>query len=564
MATDGDDTLWVLSYRISSTYFDGGAGNDTIEFWFGGAIDFTRALGFKNFEVIRGTEIADRISMTGEQLDYVHTIDGREGENVLAVFGPAVDLSNKTLLNIHRIEIGTDGATITTDSLDTAQKISSLLVDNDGLVLKGVVLTDSERLMLRNAGIDRITDATGVTTANEAAQLSDFGGERFVVAAGQMVLLDTGQNAIISDDYGPIRSLSVSPTNFLGSYDRFDLTATNRLTIEARPYGRLVYVDGVEVGTYGIGGPTLTIQFNSAATPERVTEVLRAVAYQNTATGYLPVEEKAVYIRIVDAGGRVTTSSVVIESANNAPVELTLRGDRIAEGSLAGATIGHLSAGDYNIGDVPNLRYSLTDDAGGRFKIINDVLVVANGAKLDFEQAQAHQVVIRVTDQRGLYEEKAFTINVTDIANEQTTGSDLGDRLVGGRGRDNLSGGLGDDVLSGGAGLDILRGGRGKDAFVFATKASKTNYDKIVDFNVTDDSIHLARAAFTKVGKAGALKKDAFWTGSKAHDRDDRVVYDKAKGILYYDPDGTGAASQVKFATISKNLKMSHKDFFII
>ena len=295
-----------------------------------------------------------------------------------------------------------------------------------------------------------------------------------------------------------------------------------------------------------------------------MTEVLRAVTYQNTATGYLPVEEKAVYIRVVDAGGRVTTSSVVIESANDAPVNLALHWDKIAEGSPAGANVGQLGAGDYNIGDVPNLRYSLTDDAGGRFKIVNNVLVVANGAKLDFEQARAHQVVIRVTDQRGLYEEKAFTINVTDVANEQTTGSDLGDRLVGGRGKDNLSGGLGDDFLSGGAGLDILRGGRGKDAFVFSTKASKTNYDKIVDFNVADDSVHLARAAFTKVGKAGALKKDAFWTGSKAHDRDDRVIYDKAKGVLYYDPDGTGAASSVKFATISKNLKMSHKDFYVI
>ena len=136
------------------TLFDGGAGNDTIEILFGGTIDFTRALGFKNFEIIRGTEIADSISMIGEQLDYVHTIDGRGGENALRVFGPAIDLSNKTLLNIHRIEIGNDGATITTDSLDVAQKISSFLVDNDGLVLKGVVLTDSERLMLRNAGID--------------------------------------------------------------------------------------------------------------------------------------------------------------------------------------------------------------------------------------------------------------------------------------------------------------------------------------------------------------------------------------------------------------------------
>ena len=126
-------------------------------------------------------------------------------------------------------------------------------------------------------------------------------------------------------------------------------------------------------------------------------------------------------------------------------------------------------------------------------------------------------------------------------------------------------------ALCGKLGNDILYGGRDKDAFVFDTKASKTaNVDKIVDFNVADDSIWLDNAQFKALGSKGTLTKPAqlsakmFWSGTKAHDKDDRVIYDKKSGALYYDADGAGSAAQVKIATLSKNLKVTYKDFFVI
>jgi hypothetical protein len=392
-----------------------------------------------------------------------------------------------------------------------------------------------------------------------------------VIAAGQSVLLDVGQNATVSDDQGTLQGLQVTIQDDFSPQQSLRLTASDRVTYSTSEYFRTVYVDGISIGTYSVFGAstTLSFSFNSNATPERVTEVLRAVTYQNLETGYLPVGEKTVQIRVSDAGGRVTTSSVVIENANDAPTALTLHWNKVAEGSDAGSYVGALTPGDPNSGDTPNLRLSLTDDAGGRFKIVNNTLVVADPSKLDFEHAQSHQVTIRVTDPKGLYLEKTYTIFVTDVAYEgnptpPVVTPPIDQRLVGGRGKDTLSGGNGDDTLTGGAGIDTLRGEAGKDAFVFRTKPSKVDYDRIADFNVADDSIHLARSAFPKIGKAGALKKDAFWTGSKAHDRDDRIIYDKAKGVLYYDPDGTGASPQIKFATISKQLKLSYKDFFVI
>ncbi|MFL5203021.1 MAG: M10 family metallopeptidase C-terminal domain-containing protein, partial [Microvirga sp.] len=142
--------------------------------------------------------------------------------------------------------------------------------------------------------------------------------------------------------------------------------------------------------------------------------------------------------------------------------------------------------------------------------------------------------------------------------------------LIGAKKADKLVGGIGNDRLYGKLGKDALTGGTGQDIFVFDTKPNtKTNLDKITDFNVADDTIWLENSYF-KVGN-GTLSKPKqmaskyFYKGTKAHDKDDHIIYDAKKGILYYDADGTGSSAQIKIAALSQNLsKMSYKDFFVI
>ncbi len=67
-----------------------------------------------------------------------------------------------------------------------------------------------------------------------------------------------------------------------------------------------------------------------------------------------------------------------------------------------------------------------------------------------------------------------------------------------------------------------------------------------------------------KAGAKGGLKADAFWTGSAAHDANDRIIYNDDTGYLYYDRDGTGGAQQQAIAKLSKHLEITHKDFFIV
>ena len=150
-------------------------------------------------------------------------------------------------------------------------------------------------------------------------------------------------------------------------------------------------------------------------------------------------------------------------------------------------------------------------------------------------------------------------------------GNDGANILYGGAGNDQLNGMGGNDRIHGGLGADMLTGGTGRDIFVFDTNPKvKRNADKITDYNVKDDSIYLENKYFKALGKKGTLKKPAkmaskvFYSGTKAHDKDDHVIYDKKKGVLYYDDDGIGSHKAIVIATLKKGLKMTYHDFFVI
>jgi Ca2+-binding RTX toxin-like protein len=254
----------------------------------------------------------------------------------------------------------------------------------------------------------------------------------------------------------------------------------------------------------------------------------------------------------------LTVTPVEDTPVNDAPTSLSLTSGWVWENTEKGKPVGTLHAKDAN-GD--RLYYSLVDDAGGRFKIEDNKLVVGEGANLDYEVAKFHNVTVKVTDGQGAFTTQTFTIQVRDVEKENTRGS---------KGDDSVKGGSKDDKIGGGLGKDVLTGGKGKDSFVFNTKASKTNVDKVTDFNVKDDQVNLDNAVFTKLGKKGTeskpvkMSKDFFTIGTKAKDKNDYVVYDNKKGVLYYDADGSGKGKAVEVATFSNKAKLTADDFFVI
>jgi Ca2+-binding RTX toxin-like protein len=172
----------------------------------------------------------------------------------------------------------------------------------------------------------------------------------------------------------------------------------------------------------------------------------------------------------------------------------------------------------------------------------------------------------------------SYTLTGSDTANEITghaganmlQGQGGHDVLKASLGNDRVYGGTGNDKVYGGAGNDRLYGEAGRDIFVFDTRTNKrTNVDKIYDFKFRDDSIYLENAVFTKLGsgsfsKPKKFKADMFTSGTKAKDAEDRIVYDKKTGNLYYDQDGTGSKAQVKIATLTNKATLKYDDFFVI
>lgn len=199
------------------------------------------------------------------------------------------------------------------------------------------------------------------------------------------------------------------------------------------------------------------------------------------------------------------------------------------------------------------------------------------------------------------------------------TGNSLNNYIQGNAGNNRLSGEAGNDTLHGGTGgADTLIGGSGDDLyFVNGTNdvvieganggfdtvwVNVDNFDvsklknievvkyskdfgssatedffilddriggrskamKITGFDVKADTLCLAKSIFSKIAHKGDLSGAAFWKGSKAHDKNDRIVYNNKAGALYYDADGSGAGKAVKFATIAKNLKITADDFFVM
>src|SRR4029453_568023 len=104
-------------------------------------------------------------------------------------------------------------------------------------------------------------------------------------------------------------------------------------------------------------------------------------------------------------------------------------------------------------------------------------------------------------------------------------------QLVGNRGANKIDGKGGNDVLTGGA---------GKDTFLFTAVLDEAkNVDTIKDFRPIDDTMSLNHLVFQGLA-VGNLAPRAFALGSTASQADDRILYDKSTGFIYFDRDGSG------------------------
>lgn len=127
-------------------------------------------------------------------------------------------------------------------------------------------------------------------------------------------------------------------------------------------------------------------------------------------------------IRVVvtDHGGLTFTKdfSIVVNNVNEPPTAMELAPisgatPNVDENSPGGTPVGTLSTTDEDNNEI--FTYTMVDDAGGRFAISGDQVVVAPGADLNFEAIPLHTIRVRVTDHGGLTFEENFQIVVNDV-----------------------------------------------------------------------------------------------------------------------------------------------------
>jgi Ca2+-binding RTX toxin-like protein len=220
----------------------------------------------------------------------------------------------------------------------------------------------------------------------------------------------------------------------------------------------------------------------------------------------------------VSSGGQTSGSRTPpAPPVPHTPTDISLTNNSIREGSSAGTIIGALSAVDADAGNT--FTYTLSGPSAALFKVEGDKLLVAEGAKLDYEKAQSHEISITVTDNTGRSYSETMTIKVQDVVEPKPDPSPMprppkdlvvkggrgDDDLSGGSGNDRLYGEKGDDRLNGKAGNDKMYGGEGDDRFYGGTGADRMWGQKGNDTYEVDnrrDEVYESRGQGTDTVKA--------------------------------------------------------------
>ena len=114
----------------------------------------------------------------------------------------------------------------------------------------------------------------------------------------------------------------------------------------------------------------------------------------------IPLHIPLPFVVTEDDSSQTSTQTFTINLNNlddTDPTQPTLDNLTVDENAANDTVVGTLSSSDPdNIGTA--FTFAITDDAGGRFKIVNDEVQVANSNLLDYEDTTSHTITVRVTE----------------------------------------------------------------------------------------------------------------------------------------------------------------------
>jgi Ca2+-binding RTX toxin-like protein len=153
-------------------------------------------------------------------------------------------------------------------------------------------------------------------------------------------------------------------------------------------------------------------------------------------------------------------------------------------------------------------------------------------------------------------------VSYGNLGDDVLIGGNGSDSMYGGKGNDTIKAGSGSELLSGDKGSNLLIGGSGNDTFVYNTP-DHGGIDTITNFNAGNDKIRLMKAGFGGLAAQGSsfnsneLVVQANFDTNNPGSTANKVIYDSAKGLLYYNNNGTIQT----LAVISTGLSLNASNF---
>jgi len=548
VANNGDGTFtytpnagFTGNDSFTYTISDGNGGTDvgTVAVTVNSANNNTNVFnGTDSSETATATSAQDEFDMAGgddtviaayDNLKQQDSIDGGSGSNTFVLTGgtatDSITLRSATVSDPNNLIEGTglSGTTIRNFQrfdLSGFAGRTTLTVSNLQDTLIGGAGDDTV-----NAAFDNLKQSDNLDAG--------AGSNNFVLSGGTATDSITLRSATASDANNLVAGTGLAGT-VIRNFQNFDLSGfAGRATLTGNDLANtLIGGSGNDSITGGAGNDTLTGNAgNDVLNGGSGNDVMNGGAgndrYLVDSTGD----------RIIDSAGIDTVISSINWALQSGLENLTLTGSATTG---TGNSLNNVIAGN-------NVRNTLVGNAG------NDRLFGNGGNDL----LRGGLGKDRLSGGAG--NDRLLGDDGTDILSGDA-GNDI---LVGGGGKDTLNGGLGSDRLISGAGKDRLTGGAGRDSFIF-DNVRTGSIDVITDFRRVDDTILVSRRGFSQKLRVGSLSASQFVLGSRAQDQDDRFLYDRRTGGLFFDVDGVGGVSQVRIATLSNRTAISAADIAII
>ena len=461
---------------------------------------------------------------------------GATSVNGFTLGGSAKWTNTGTITEVGNLQIGDGGASGATL---TNAATGAFAIANDSGISVGAASTSA----FNNAGafvktggsgtsvISVAFNNTGTVTAN-TGQLeftnAVTGAGAWSVGLGGYLYLGSSVSA------GALSFAGTSGTLALGNLGAFNgsvsgFVAGDTLDLTGQVVTSMTYT-GTKLTVSLNNGTTKTINFSSAVT------ALQAVGDGNGGTDILALPAGPYALTTAqDIWAFASGTNTVSATATT-----LLAGDSLTGGTGVD-TLALSGGGSFNLAALNAFSFdAVTVAAGSNYTITagnNDVgagkvaingLALGSGNSLNFNASAATK--------------GAFSIN-------------------GGAGADTIVGGGTTDAINGKGGNDTLTGGAGVNNYFFTTALNAaTNDPTITNFHTATDLFNLSHTVFTAL-TAGALPAADFAVGSAATTTSQHILYNSATGALLYDPDGSGSAAAVQFATVSTGLNLTAANF---